>query len=409
MTLNEGVKPVGHRFAFVAGWLDLGGSTTYLCNLTTELSRRGHAVLVVSLQRNHPLANDFAQAGVPVIVQDDLRLVYEDRLQNVLHAIRAFQPTAVVAWIGTPACEVLRYVPTSIGRVVVLHGDKPSVYTDAAPYTPHTDVFVVVARRMADVLATRKSSATTRILYIPTGIPLPANIPDQAGKDRRSLRVLYLGRLDRDEKRVWLFPRIFQQLCTTGIPFVWTVAGDGTERLALQRQMESPSPHQRVDFLGAIPYSAVPELLCRHDVLLLTSESEGMPLALLEAMARGLVPVVSDLPGGIREVVDESNGRLVRVDDVDGYARAIDWLHTHREEMTTMSRVSEQRVRDQFSMQAMTDQWLAMAPSEPMAAANWPRKFAIRRPLVHPWPWAFFEPFKTGRRIVKRLRATVSL
>ena len=50
-------------------------------------------------------------------------------------------------------------------------------------------------------------------------------------------------------------------------------------------------------------------------------------MSLLESMAHGLVPVVSDIESGIREVVDSNNGIRVAIDDIPGYAKAIIHLH----------------------------------------------------------------------------------
>src|SRR5436190_7692326 len=58
------------RLAFVSG-LVFGGSTTFLCNLTGEIVRRGVPVLVVSPEHENPLASDFQAAGVKVILQRD--------------------------------------------------------------------------------------------------------------------------------------------------------------------------------------------------------------------------------------------------------------------------------------------------------------------------------------------------
>jgi glycosyltransferase involved in cell wall biosynthesis len=64
----------------------------------------------------------------------------------------------------------------------------------------------------------------------------------------------------------------------------------------------------------------------------LTSQLTG-----LAAMGGGLVPVVSDLPSGIPEVVDNSNGFLVPINDAASYARGIVHLHEHRDELAAKS------------------------------------------------------------------------
>ena len=110
------------------------------------------------------------------------------------------------------------------------------------------------------------------------------------------LRILYLGRLAREQKRVQLFPEILKQLCASGMPFHWTVAGEGEARSFLEANMKPVPPTQTVSFTGPIRYADVPSVLKEHDICLLTSDYEGFGLGVAESMGYGLVPVVSDLP-----------------------------------------------------------------------------------------------------------------
>jgi hypothetical protein len=65
-----------------------------------------------------------------------------------------------------------------------------------------------------------------------------------------------------------------------------------------------------------------------HDILLLTSNYEGKPLCLVEAMGRGCVPVVTDIPSGIPELIsDGENGYRVPVGDIDAFADRLALLH----------------------------------------------------------------------------------
>src|SRR4051812_44489850 len=104
------------RLAFVTGVLDLGGSTTFLLNLATELQSRGIANLILSFEEDHPLANDFAAKKIRVIRQDQSRDVFEDRMRQVLRELDAFSPTHVITCLSPESFEVLRYVPPGIPR-----------------------------------------------------------------------------------------------------------------------------------------------------------------------------------------------------------------------------------------------------------------------------------------------------
>jgi hypothetical protein len=114
--------------------------------------------------------------------------------------------------------------------------------------------------------------------------------------------------------------------------------------------------------------------------------------------------VVSDLESGIRDVVDATNGMLVPVNDVGGYARAIIHLHEHREELAAKSIAARARVQKEFSVAAMTDRWLTAFPKEPPAIGAWPANWKIKPLLVARYPIYFSPPMRVLRRLAARFR-----
>ena len=168
--------------------------------------------------------------------------------------------------------------------------------------------------------------------------------------------------------------------------------------------MKPVSPNQTVSIIGPVQYADVPALLKLHDICLLTSDHEGFGLSVLEAMGYGLVPVVSDLPAGIPEMVDKTTGILVPVDDVAGYARAIIHLHEHREELAAKSAAARERVKTKFSIEAMTDGWLAAFPPTTAPISDWPQQWSITAPLVARHPVYFSPPLRVLRRLAAKFR-----
>ena len=91
-----------------------------------------------------------------------------------------------------------------------------------------------------------------------------------------------------------------------------TFAGEGPDRHLLETQAQHWGIQERVEFLGGVPATDVPKLLAGHDLFVLPSRNEGLPLSLLEAMASGLPCIASDV-GSIREVLlHEETGLLVQ-------------------------------------------------------------------------------------------------
>lgn len=388
----------------MTGGMDLGGTSTFMCNFAGELIRRNLAAAVFSLSRDQPLAADFQRRRIPVACEDERRHIFEDRLTSLLGRLAAFKPTVVVANLSASSFEALRYVPAGVFRVGTVQSADAGWYAMLRVYHAHLDMVAAVSETIqADVRDMAEFSAIP-VHYLPYGVPMPEPEARPATDGRQPLRILYLGRLVQEQKRVQLFPAILQKLKESGIPFHWTLAGSGPERSSLEATMKTNAPEQRVTFTGPVAYADVPQLLAQNDIFLLASNYEGLPLSLLEAMGQGLVPVVSDLPSGIRTVVDESNGIRIAVDNTAGYAEAIVKLHHRRDELRTLSRNAAAHVRREYSVSAMTDRWLTVLPKALASGVNWPAQFAIQPILAARRRWLFHPPVRILRRALIRFR-----
>jgi glycosyltransferase involved in cell wall biosynthesis len=126
------------------------------------------------------------------------------------------------------------------------------------------------------------------------------------------------------------------------------LVGDGPERGALERQAQQLGVADRVTFTG---YQANPApYLTRMDLFVLPSRSEGMSVALLEAMAAG-IPVAVTKAGANREIIDGGHCGTLLADDEGTWAHIM--AATLDDQGTTTAKVhaARQRVRDHYSLQ----------------------------------------------------------
>lgn len=386
------------RVALVTGCVPVGGATTLLLNLARELRRKEIPTIVFSFEKHNPFGCDFKAEGVRLVVNDEEKFIFEDRLTACLKLLAEFKPTCVVAWISPLSFEVLRYVPFGILRVGLDVSDHASIYpTD---YAPFMDALVGVSEKIAATARSLPAFNRVDVRCIHCGVPSP-ELPPRAPDSSAPLRIVYLGRLCQEAKRVRLFPTILRQLCESRIPFSWTIAGDGEELDFLKANMRTSRTDQQVHFTSSLSNPEVSALLSRHDVLLLASDFEGLPMSLLEAMALGLVPVVSDIESGIREVVNANNGIRVAIDDIPGYARAIVHLHENRDALAAMGRAARDTVLKGYSVGVMADRWLALMSSHQPVSAEWPATFNIRPTLALEGQIKFHPALRPPRRLLK--------
>lgn len=110
--------------------------------------------------------------------------------------------------------------------------------------------------------------------------------------------LLAVGRLHRVKDHAFLV-RACAQLRARGLRFECSIAGEGPERRRLESLIRKYSLEKFVTLLGHVPREQIDSLYARADVVLLTSRSEGLPLVLMEAMARGkivLAPAITGIP-----------------------------------------------------------------------------------------------------------------
>jgi glycosyltransferase involved in cell wall biosynthesis len=132
---------------------------------------------------------------------------------------------------------------------------------------------------------------------------------------------------------------------SSNVDVTWTVIGDGPDLPALRTQWQS----DRVKFLGARTNTETTDRAADHDVFVLPTRFEGLPVALMESMAVGLVPVVSDISSGVPDlVVSGGNGLLAPVGDIAAYASAIEQLARNRGLLNQMSAAASLTIGRQF-------------------------------------------------------------
>lgn len=132
------------------------------------------------------------------------------------------------------------------------------------------------------------------------------------------------------------------------------VVGDGPLREPLEAQARALGLEGRVRFLGV--RSDVEAVLREVRVFVLTSDSEGVALSVMEAMASGLPAVVSAV-GDLGDVVEEGvNGHLVERRDADAFARHLLALLSDEERRARFAAASR-RLAERFSVEAVVRQW----------------------------------------------------
>lgn len=159
------------------------------------------------------------------------------------------------------------------------------------------------------------------ISRIPNGVALPPAGEFYSRRETGPVRILFVGRLVAEKGLDTLLAAV-QLLIEAGRVFELRVVGDGPLRPEIQDQIQALSLDTRVTLVGSLPPDAVMRQFATADLFVLPSRLEGMPGALLEAMAHG-VPAVATRVSGSEDVLDGAIGWLVPVGDRQALADAL--------------------------------------------------------------------------------------
>ena len=139
---------------------------------------------------------------------------------------------------------------------------------------------------------------------------------DRSSRGQQPVEVVCISRLIPGKGHVLLLEAV-RRLLAAGRVTRLVLVGDGPLRSSLEAKAAELGIMEHVEFLGAVGHDRLPELLERADIFCLPSFAEGLPVVLMEAMARN-IPVVTTPIGAVTELVhDGINGILVPPGRVD--------------------------------------------------------------------------------------------
>jgi glycosyltransferase involved in cell wall biosynthesis len=222
------------------------------------------------------------------------------------------------------------------------------------------DVVVVISQ--IEYEAVRALAPRQRVVLLPNGTDVEALATRRKAHAAPDgpLRMLYIGRLVRT-KGLYESLEAIARLRTQGVDTHLVIAGSGVEEEGLRREVDGLKLQEAVSFAGPAFGERKRALFEEAQVLLLpTYHREGLPYALLEGMAAGLVPVVTRV-GAIPDVVEpDVHGLFVPPRDPEALARALDALAADRALLARMSGASRERVATSYSVERLAGDFTAL-------------------------------------------------
>ena len=338
-----------------------GGVETAVEEISTRLVMRGHSVTVYCHKNR---TNQKYYKGIRLLSKPAIRRVsWETMSSSFLSTLDSLVRRFDVIHYHCLGPSCFSFLPRLFGlkTIVSIHSLnwKHSKWNTTAQrvirlfelsaiYFPK--ITVVVSETMKKYFETKFKGA--KIKCIPNGIavdkPLPALRIHKLGLKERKY-FLFVGRIS-EEKGCHILLDAFNRIKGN---FKLVLAGDTKNHKKYAEELMSKS-NRGVIFLKEVSKDMVNELYSNAYLFVLPSWTEGMSVALLEAMSFGLCPVVSDIPEN-REVVGRA-GFLFRTGDVECLAGVLENLMNSPEAVERVGLAAADRVRTYFSWDKITDE-----------------------------------------------------
>ena len=259
-------------------------------------------------------------------------------------------------------------VPARLARVrrIILteHTDEelqnsPEARRTARLYGRRVDAISVVHAGIREFIVSNLGLPANQVVVIPNGVdtdrfqPRITESEEAAGSrsvNRQKVIIGCVGRLHSDKDHMNLLKAV-RELVHQEVPgFSLFLVGDGAERRALETFVEEYDLAAHVSFLGE--RTDVADLYHTFDIFVLPSKTEGLPIALLEAMSSGLACVATSV-GGVPEALKSDAGVVVRPGDWKALADALGELIQDEDRRNSLGVTARKRALTEFDATRM--------------------------------------------------------
>lgn len=367
------------RIALVISSLGPGGAERVLSIMANHWAQAGWEVLVLTLEGGprppfyalHPRVRH-RRLDVPGHSPTLLHAIWGNltRVVRLRRALAAGDPTAVISFIDrTNVVTLLAAMGLGVPVLVTEHSD-PLLNRIGAPWEwlrrwtyPRARRIVVLNERARRIFAPRFGDRVTVV-------PNPVHVPAAEALARRppgpGRTVVAMGRLG-PEKRFDLLLEAFARVSPKHPDWRLVILGEGPRRRELEALRDALGLAGKVELPGLAP-DPYP-VLAGSDLFVLSSQLEGFPMALCEAMACGLPVIATEYHEGVREIVrDGDNGVLVPPSNQGALAAAMDRLMSDDAERRRLAARAVE-IRERFGATRVMNTWTALveatAPAGP--------------------------------------------
>lgn len=344
-----------------------GGADRIIADLCRQLPAYGWDVtlgLTKGLRFNRPELYLSEYPGLPVIEIDGTAGSQSARVVAIESALAAKQPDIVLTMRVYDAYAAVDAIchrsPGYTPRFVVgIRAFEAPYLADLRRNSKMVDGCITSGKLIATACHAFGQLSTDRVFSIGGGVKSPVSLRNRSGV-QTPMRLLYAGRLEQSQKRVHDLIPFVQELSARTDAFVLTIVGDGPEESLLRDQLQPWTLTGQVRFCGWQDQQSLYDTYYPEaDIFLHFAAWEGVTIAPREAMAHGVVPVISQFTGQVAEgqFVHERNSLVFPVADTGQAVQHVVRLQNDHKLYSELSQHATTSQTGEYSAEGAIEKW----------------------------------------------------
>ena len=310
--------------------------------------------------RNSKTIAYFKENNLPIhLINRDSCNYVENQIKELLNIVKREYISTVVANLVVPALYATQYLkPYNIPVIGVLHSNDTfykGVITKFIHGKTKNQLSTAVSVSGYINAICESQNTNTQLLNIPCGTP---EVKNSTSLDSQEvLKVIYAGRLVVEQKQILKLTKAFCDAYKVNSNLDFSIYGDGDKEQSIKDIIEGEKASKNVMLFKALAPSQIIKKIQEHHVFTLMSDYEGMPIALMEAMACGVVPICLNEESGINEIIEHGvNGFIVKNRGKD-YQEKLQLLVNDRSLWETMSKNAIATIQQKYSSKITHHKW----------------------------------------------------
>ncbi len=317
------------KFLFVIPSLSKGGAERVVSVLASALVEMGHeaSVLVYFKTENE---YEMSESVKKIYLSDGFEEAYDsmnyfERLSKIRKVAKVEKPDFVVPFLSHVCIQTCVALFGTKHKIIQTVRNDPRTLPEGKLHRFLRDLFIKFSFKTFVQNENQKSyfdeKTQKKIFVLPN--PVRGDLFDcKSQKDNEKLVIASAGRLN-SQKNFFMLIDAFEKVFQNHKKIVLEIFGDGELKEQLEKYITDKGLDECVNLMGRT--NDMKSMFESIDLYVLSSDYEGMPNSLMEAMAAGVPCVSTDCPTGPSDlIIDGENGLLVPVNDSDAMSGAIE-------------------------------------------------------------------------------------